>query len=74
MLRCLTWWAGGGLIVPVSDKFLTATEVAARFSVSKRTVARWTKDGTIRSVQIGGVTRYPSSDLDRLTARAEDTA
>lgn len=41
-------------------------EVAAMFGVDYDTVLRWSHNGTIRTVKIGGTVLMPATELDRL--------
>ena len=43
---------------------LTVNQVAARLSVSRRTIFRLIADGNLSVVRIGGATRIVESDLD----------
>ncbi|WP_460801515.1 helix-turn-helix domain-containing protein [Microbacterium sp. GXF6406] len=43
---------------------------AAMLSVSTKTVKRWTDNGTIPSVTLGGLVRYRVADLESLVASA----
>lgn len=50
-----------------SDELLRPWEVAEIFGVDRRTVARWAREGKIRSVRtVGGHHRYPRSAVDAL--------
>lgn len=44
---------------------LTTKQVASQFSVCKRTVGRWASAGQLKTVTIGGVTRFLQSDVDK---------
>jgi excisionase family DNA binding protein len=47
------------------DDLLTPAEVAKRFRVDPKTVARWAKAGKIRSVRtLGGHRRYRKTEVD----------
>lgn len=51
------------------EKMLTPAEVAERFAVDPKTVARWAKQGKLPSIKtLGGHRRFPESVIDRLTA------
>jgi excisionase family DNA binding protein len=54
-----------------SDKLLTVEETAEIFKVSKVTLWRWQKDGTLMPIRIGGKTRYRESDIQRLIKRKD---
>ena len=50
---------------------LTAAEVAETFRVSKATITRWHKAGTLRGVKVGGVLRFRRADVERLLTPGE---
>lgn len=57
---------------PPEPTLHTVEEVAARLRVSTKTVRRRIKDGTIRTVPVGGrLVRISSDELRRLTSRSE---
>lgn len=48
-----------------TEELLTPAEVAKRFRVDPKTVARWAKTGKLKSVRtLGGHRRYAKSDID----------
>ena len=50
------------------ERLLTGREVAARFRVDPKTVARWAAAGRIKSILTpGGHRRYLESEIDRFT-------
>ena len=49
-----------------SDTMYTVTEVAKQFSVSRQTVLKWIKTGTIKAVKVVKVYRIPKEEIDRL--------
>lgn len=48
-----------------TEQFLTASEIADLFRVSRGTVWRWGRDGVIRRIKVGGTIRYHSEDVRR---------
>ena len=46
-----------------SHQLLTEAEVAEELRVSGRTVRRWATAGILPAIQIGGLRRYPASDI-----------
>jgi excisionase family DNA binding protein len=56
----------------VSERLLTAPEVAAYCAVSLRTVRRWIDDGKLPALQLGRAIRIDGGDLERLLARARN--
>jgi len=52
-------------VAPVPRLALRRQEAAESLSISDRTLSKWTKDGSIPHVIIGGVVMYP---VDRLAA------
>lgn len=49
-----------------ANDLLTIDEVAAILKVSKMTLWRWSKNGRLKKVDIGGVPRYRRSDIENL--------
>jgi excisionase family DNA binding protein len=48
-------------------ELMTMTEVAEALRVSVQSVSRWSKDGTLPSIQIGaGTVRFRRSDVEAL--------
>jgi len=47
---------------------LTQTELAQVFGVSPRTIRRWTRNGELHPVRVGGITRYRADDVNALIA------
>jgi PTS system nitrogen regulatory IIA component len=54
------------LYVSESPDLLTTQEVAEFLRVSRVTVVRWVRDGTLPGVKIGGVLRFRRSDIEAL--------
>ena len=51
----------------IADALLTPKQVAARFSVSPKTIGRWGDRGVLRPVRTsGGHRRFRTSDVDAL--------
>lgn len=51
---------------------MTPAEVAALFRVSRQTIWRWSKDGTLEAVQLGPkITRFRRADVDALLGDPE---
>ncbi len=57
-------------------QYLNVSQIAANFGVSKATVWRWTKDGTLPApVKLGfNTTRWRAADLEARPAAAAKTA
>ena len=51
--------------VKMSDKYLTAKQLAAQLQVNRTTLHRWEKKGLIESVKIGGVKRFPPNTIEK---------
>lgn len=47
---------------------VTQTELAQVFGVTPRTIRRWTRNGELHPVRIGGITRYRVDDVNALIA------
>lgn len=55
---------------PDPDRLLTPAQVAERFGVHTRTVARWADEGQIDAYKtLGGHRRYRAGDVERLARR-----
>ncbi|WP_370588711.1 helix-turn-helix domain-containing protein [Pseudonocardia sp. C8] len=52
------------------QRFLTMAEVAAELRVSRRTIERHVREGTIRAIRLGRLRRVPASEIVRLRASA----
>ena len=50
-----------------SEEYLTVEEFATTFRVSKNSVYKWIKKGTVKAVRIGNVIRIPISELESIT-------
>ena len=48
------------------DEFYTVSEFANTLKVSPRSLWRWIACKKIKAVKVGGVTRIPRSELDRI--------
>jgi excisionase family DNA binding protein len=49
----------------VSERLLTARDVADRVGVSTETVLRWTRRGELRAIRLpGGILRYSASGFE----------
>lgn len=56
-----------GVVQAVSDKMLTPGQVAEKFSVDVKTVARWADAGRIQYIKTpGGHRRFPESAVNAL--------
>lgn len=53
--------------------FLNASEVARALNVSRHTVYKWTRNGSIPFVQVGKSTRYRRSVVERLLGTEQAT-
>ncbi len=49
----------------MSEKYLTAKQVAEKLQVSERTIRRWGQTGALKPKRIGGVKRYQASEIDK---------
>jgi excisionase family DNA binding protein len=49
---------------PRTDEYLTASELAARYKVTTRTVWIWAARGVIPSRVLGGSTRFLASEIE----------
>ena len=49
-----------------SDKYLTIAETAEKYGVSKPTLWRWSKEGYLSKVKLGGKCFYRESDIIKL--------
>lgn len=56
---------------PVQGKLLSVKEYCSLVSCSKPTAFRHIRDGKVRAVKIGGLTRIPESELLKFTDVAE---
>lgn len=53
------------LVPPSSCKFLSVSDLAARFGVGKKTIRRWRTDGELPApIELGGVLRWHPEDLE----------
>lgn len=50
----------------MADDLLTTEEVADLLRVSRQTLWRWRKDGTLPARKVGALVRYRRSDVDAL--------
>ena len=50
----------------LSYELLTIDEVATMLKVSKMTLYRWDKDGTLTKIEVGSKRRYRRSDVEAL--------
>jgi len=50
-------------MLQVDERYLTLPELAERLQVSRRTVYRWIKDGSLNAYQLGREYRITESDL-----------
>lgn len=51
----------------MTDKYLTTNQVAAHLQVSRTTLWRWEKNGTLKPVVVGGVKRYTEKQINPKT-------
>ena len=49
-----------------SDKYLTIAETENKYGISKTTLWRWSKDGYLPKVKLGGKCYYRESDIIKL--------
>lgn len=49
-----------------SDKYLTIAETENKYGISKTTLWRWSKDGYLPKVKLGGKCYYRESDITKL--------
>lgn len=56
----------------MEKEFLSASDLAALFGVTRHTVYRWLRDGVFRPVKIGGKTFVHKSEVDRIVSGARD--
>lgn len=49
-----------------SDKYLTITETEKKYGISKTTLWRWSKDGYLPKVKLGGKCYYRETDITKL--------
>lgn len=50
----------------MADDLLTTAEVEALLRVSRQTLVRWRKDGTLPAVKIGRLVRYQRSAVEAI--------
>jgi len=55
-------------------RFLTCTQCAALFCVSRPTIARWLIDGTLPSIKIGGRRLIKTETVESMIAEASVAA
>lgn len=51
-----------------ASRLLTQDEAAAALSISRQTLWRWRKDGTISAVYVGKRIHIPSAEVERILA------
>jgi excisionase family DNA binding protein len=56
----------GGVDRQREDEFYTVPEFADILKADERSVWRWIADKKIKAVKVGGATRIPRSELDRI--------
>ena len=49
----------------MTEKYLTAKQVAQQLQVSERTLRRWEQSGQLKPKRIGGVKRFKDSDIEK---------
>lgn len=49
----------------MTEKYLTAKQVAEQLQVSERTIRRWGQTGQLKPKRIGGIKRYKASDIEK---------
>ncbi len=54
------------------DTLLTEDQVAAYFGISRRTVARWVRDGILHQVKVKRYIRYRRDEVERLAGYKGD--
>lgn len=55
----------------MTRQYLSMKEVAAHFGVSASTVARWVRDGDLRTVKIGGRRLAHIQDVEGMRGRGK---
>jgi excisionase family DNA binding protein len=60
--------------VVYAPEVLTISQAADVLQLGRMTLWRRTKDGTIRSIRIGGAIRIPRSEIDRLLTQDPEGA
>jgi excisionase family DNA binding protein len=59
-------------MLPTTRKlFMNAREVAEALGLSHHTVARWCRDGRLRSIKLGRLVRVRTSDIEKLAQSEE---
>ena len=58
----------------MADDLLTTAEVEALLRVSRQTLVRWRKDGTLPAVKIGRLVRYRRDAVEALLSPTQDGA
>lgn len=49
------------------DKYLTASEMAAKLQVSRTTIWRWEKQGHLKPTKIGRTKRFDPKEIEKHT-------
>lgn len=49
----------------MSDKYLTAAQLAAKLQVNRTTIWRWEKQGTIKAIKINKTKRFAADTAER---------
>lgn len=50
----------------MNDKYLTASDLIKKLQVSRSTITRWEKNGTLKPIRVGGIKRYAPDTLEKL--------
>jgi excisionase family DNA binding protein len=59
----------------MTGEFLTYQDMADKIGVSKQTIYRWVKAGTLRAARFSSkIVLIPASELDRIMAEGNDRA
>jgi excisionase family DNA binding protein len=50
----------------MSEEYLTGRELQKKFRISKATMLRWLKAGTLKGVKVGARWRFKMSDIEAM--------
>ena len=56
----------------MQNKLLTINEVRQRLAVSRTTIYAMLNSGDLRAIKLGGATRVPVAEVERVIAEAKD--
>lgn len=60
--------------MPDRSPYLTAAEIQDRFKISRSTIYRWGRNGTLTPLTVNGTVRYLRDEVEALFAPAGDAA